>query len=71
MKIILPTTDINFDFGIQFTIPLISAIDYSNYFIELYTPALPATENLNEYFEFGQKYAIINPFTSIRTHTAA
>lgn len=58
IKIILPPTDGNFDFG----------NGYDNYFIELYTPAQAASNNLNLYYEFGQRYAIQNPTLVNRTH---
>lgn len=61
LKIFLPATDVAFNFGIP-------AHDYSNYFIELYTPALSATENLNLYYEFSERYAIGNPTLSTRFH---
>jgi len=59
VKIILPTTDGAFDFG---------ATGFDNYFIELYTPAKPVSNNLNIYYEFGEKYAIGNPTLSSRYH---
>ncbi len=68
LKIYLPTTDINFDFGIQTHSPVTDPIDYANYFIELYTPAVSATENLDRYFECSQRYAIGNYGTSTRFH---
>lgn len=58
IKIVLPPTDGTFDFGEGF--------DY--YFIELYTPAQPVANNLNLYYEFGEKYEIINPTLSNRVH---
>lgn len=51
IKILLPSTDGNFDFGTGF----------NNYFIELYTPAQPVANNLNLYYEFGERYTIQNP----------
>lgn len=67
IKIYLPPTDSFFDFG---TPPdgFGGILNFNNYFIELYTPALPATENLNQYFEFGQEYVIIDAFTATRRH---
>jgi hypothetical protein len=59
IKILLPITDGTFDFG---------ATGYDNYFIELYTPAQPVANNLNLYYEFGERYAIGNPGGSTRTH---
>lgn len=58
IKIVLPTTDGNFDFGDGF----------ANYFIEIYTPAQPVANNLNLYYEFGERYAIGNPGSSNRFH---
>jgi len=59
VKIILPSTDGSFDFGLT---------GYDNYFIELYTPAQPVANNLNLYYEFGQRYQIGNPTLSNRFH---
>src|SRR6266536_1670571 len=59
IKIILPTTDGSFDFG---------TTGFDNYFIELYTPAQAVANNLNVYYEYGQKYAIVNPTLSNRAH---
>lgn len=59
IKFILPPTDGTFDFG---------ATGFANYFIELYTPAQSAANNLNVYYEFGERYAIGNPTTSNRFH---
>lgn len=53
IKIILPSTDGSFDFGTGF----------SNYFIELYTPAQSVANGLDVYYEFGERYGIINPGT--------
>jgi hypothetical protein len=58
IKIILPATDGTFDFGNGF----------DNYFIEVYTPAQPVANNLNLYYEYGERYAIGNPGTSGRFH---
>lgn len=58
VKIILPSTDGSFDFGSGF----------DNYFIELYTPAQPVANNLNFYYEFGERYSIIDPASNIRRH---
>jgi hypothetical protein len=58
IKIILPSTDGNFDFG----------AGYDNYFIELYTPAQPVANGLDLYYEFGQRYAIGDPGLSTRFH---
>lgn len=61
IKIILPDTDVSFNFGMP-------AHDYSNYYIELYTPSVPAADTLNVYYEFGEMYAIGNPTLSTRFH---
>jgi len=58
IKIILPSTDGTFDFGAGF----------NNYFIEIYTPAQPVANNLNLYYEFGERYLIGNPTLSNRFH---
>lgn len=58
IKIILPATNGTFDFGAGF----------DNYFIELYTPAQPVANNLNLYYEFGERYAVGNPTLSTRFH---
>ena len=58
VKIILPPTDGNFDFG----------AGYDNYFIELYTPAQPVANGLDLYYEFGQRYTIGDPGLSTRFH---
>jgi len=59
IKIILPPTDGTFDFGVA---------GFDNYFIELYTPAQAVANNLNVYYEFGQKYNIGNATLSNRFH---
>lgn len=58
VKIILPSTDGAFDFGTGF----------DNYFVELYTPAQPVVNNLNSYYEFGERYSVGNPTLSSRYH---
>lgn len=59
VKIVLPNNiDGSFDFGAGF----------DNYFIELYTPAQPVANNLDLYYEFGERYAIGNPTLSTRFH---
>lgn len=58
IKILLPSTDGTFDFGTGF----------ENYFIEIYTPAQPVANNLNVYYEYGERYAVINPTQSDRAH---
>lgn len=59
IKIILPSTDGNFDFGVN---------GYENYFIEIYTPAQPVANGLNLYYEFGERYSIGNATLSSRFH---
>jgi hypothetical protein len=59
VKIILPSTDGTFDFG---------SSNFANYFIELYTPAQSVANDLNLYFEYGERYAIGNPGTSEAFH---
>lgn len=59
IKFILPSTDGSFDFG---------TTGFANYFIELYTPAQSVANNLNLYYEFGERYAIGNPTASNRFH---
>lgn len=59
IKLILPTTDGDFDFGIS---------GFANYFIELYTPAQPVANGLNIYYEFGERYAIAEAGTANRYH---
>jgi hypothetical protein len=59
VKLVLPATDGTFDFG---------STGFDNYFIELYTPAQPVSNNLNLYYEFGERYAIQNPGLSNRAH---
>lgn len=59
IKIILPDTNGDFDFGVN---------GYDNYFIELYTPTQPVANNLNLYYEFGERYAIGDPTLSSRYH---
>lgn len=68
IKILLPDTGADFDFGIQFHLLFPDGIDYSNYFIELYTPSKPAGTNLNTSYEFGERYQIGNPTLSTRFH---
>jgi hypothetical protein len=59
IKIVLPPTDSTFDFGGDL---------FQNYFIELYTPALSVSNNLNVYYEFGEKYRIGNAGTTNAFH---
>lgn len=51
IKIVLPTTSGTFDFG---------TTAFNNYLIELYTPALNYSNELNLYYEFGERYGIGN-----------
>jgi len=57
IKIVLPTTSAAFDFSSGLT------LNYTNYYIELYTPAKSASEGLDVYYEFGEEYGIGNPGT--------
>lgn len=59
VKLILPSTNGNFDFGVS---------GYDNYFIELYTPAQTILNGINLYYEFGERYSIMNPTLSNRVH---
>lgn len=59
IKIVLPTTDATFDFGTGV---------FNNYLIKLYTPAQPVANGLNVYYEFSERYAIVNPGTGQRFH---
>lgn len=61
VKIFLPTTDAAFDFGG-------SDDTYAYYFFELYTPAQSVANGLDVYYEFGERYKIINPTLSTRMH---
>jgi len=62
IKIELPQTSLTFDFSNGLT------LFYSYYLIELYTPAKPASENLDVYYEFSERYAIGNPGTNLAFH---
>jgi len=59
VKIYLPPTSTFFDFGTDV---------FANYLIELYTPAPNFSNNLNFYYEFGQKYLVGDPGTATRYH---
>ncbi len=59
VKILLPTTSLFFDFGVE---------NYFNYFFELYRPNYPVSDNLNIFYEIGERYAIGNPTTNTRFH---
>jgi hypothetical protein len=58
VKIVLPATDGNFDFGTGFNV----------YFIEMYTPAQSVANGLDVYYEYGERYAIGNPGESNAFH---
>lgn len=62
VKIFLPPTDLVFDFGSSPT------TNYNNYFIELYSPAQPVANGLDAYFEFSERFAIINPGSGSQYH---
>jgi len=64
VKINLPTTDINFDFG-NFT-----SNDYYYYYIELYTPAKSVANGLDVYYEIGEMYEVGNEGTATCYHQA-
>lgn len=59
IKINLPTTSGTFDFGES---------DFFNYEIELYTPAQSIANNLNKFYEIGERFTIGNPGTATRYH---
>lgn len=59
IKILLPTTDGTFDFG---------SSSFANYFIELYTPAQSVANDLDVYYEFGERYAIGNAGSGLAFH---
>lgn len=60
LQIILPTNlSSSFNFGDG---------NFANYLINIYTPALSASNNLNFYYEFNQRYLIGNPGTSTAFH---
>ena len=58
LKIKLPSTDVNFDFGLGFF----------HYFIELYTPAQSVANGLDVYYEVGERYGIGNVGTDQAFH---
>ncbi len=66
IKIALPTTDVNFNFGIQSFLDI--PYDYSHYFIQLYTPAKAVANGLDLFYEFGERYAIGNAGTVSAFH---
>ncbi len=59
LKIALPAVDADFDFD---------TANFDNYFIELYTPVQSVSNDLNVYYEFGQKYDILDAGTANRRH---
>lgn len=59
LKIVLPSTSSTFGFGTD---------QFANYLIEIYTPANNYSNNLNLYYEFGEKYSIGNPGTPNAYH---
>lgn len=59
IKIILPTTDATFDFGTG---------AFNNYLVKLYTPAQPVANGLDAYYEFSERYEIIDAGLSTRVH---
>jgi hypothetical protein len=62
VKIVLPTTSSTFDFG------TVGGNNFNNYFIELYSPAQPVANGLDNYYEFNERYAILNPGLPQRRH---
>jgi hypothetical protein len=59
LKIYLPTTSSTFNFGTDI---------YANYLIEIYTPAPNFANQLNLYYEFGQRYIIGDAGTNEAYH---
>jgi hypothetical protein len=59
LKIILPPTDSSFDFG---------GSTYANYLIEIYTPSKNFSDDLNIYYEFGERYIVGNAGTNQAYH---
>jgi len=59
LKIVLPPTDVTFDFG---------TAAFANYLIEIYTPAVNFSNNVNLYYEFGERYIVGNPGTALAYH---
>lgn len=66
IKILLPAIDPTFDFGS--TGSGILVVNFNNYFIELYSPAQPVANGLDAYFEFSQRYAVIDAGTGTQYH---
>ena len=59
LKIVLPATSSSFDFGTD---------TFANYLIEIYTPGANFSNDLNFYYEFGEKYSIGNAGTNLAFH---
>jgi hypothetical protein len=59
LKIVLPSTSGSFNFGTD---------TYAHYLIEIYSPASNFANEVNLYYEFGQRYTIFNPNTANATH---
>lgn len=62
IKIVLPTTSGTFDFGI------IGVVNFNNYLLQLYTPALSVANGLDVYYEFAQRFDIGDAGLSTRYH---
>lgn len=59
IKIVLPVTDATFDFG---------TTAFFNFFIEIYTPAQSVANGLDVYYEFSERFEIIDPGTDTAYH---
>jgi len=59
LKIVLPPTSATFDFG---------TAAFANYLIEIYTPSVNFSNNVNLYYEFGERYIVGNPGTLLAYH---
>lgn len=46
-------------------------VNHNNYSIEIYTPAISTTEDQQVYYEFGETYEVLDPYTSGRRHQGA
>ncbi len=64
IKIALPTLNVGATFDFSNGISL----QYSNYYIELYTPAQSAADGLNIYSDFSERYEIGNAGTATAFH---
>lgn len=62
VKIVLPTTSGTFDFGI------VGSLNFNNYTIKLYTPALSVANGLDVWYEFSERFTIGDPGLSTRYH---